>query len=137
MPLYPFCSPTDPSVTTDLFYTMATAPSVGKVVTVDGVKWRRTVSKPQASFDTRADPNSVDDFLRVTHKRETVGSMIDRSKELSIRRREKEGVDHVQQGYFKDYSRRRRGTVHPEQRRQESAKKLAKAGVKVDWGSDG
>ncbi len=105
-------------------------------MTVDGVKWRRLVTKPQASIDTKADPNSVDDFLKVTNKRQTVGDMIDRSKELAMKRTEKEGVDKVQQGYFKDYSRRRRGTMHPEQRRQESAKKLAAKGIKVDYGSD-
>ncbi len=136
MPLYVFTKVGDPTVTTDLLYPMATAPSIGKVVTVDGVKWRRVAVKPQASFDTRADPNSVDDFLKVTNKRQCVGDMIDRSKELAIKRREKEGVDTVQQGYFKDYSRRRRGTVHPEQRRQEGAKKLAAKGIKVDYGSD-
>ncbi len=136
MPLYVFERVDDPAVTTDLLYSMNTAPSIGKVVVVDKIQWRRVAVKPQASFDTKADPRSVDDFLKVTNKRQSVGDMLDRSKEMAIKRREKEGVDTVQQGYFKDYSRRRRGTVHPEQKRQESAKKLAAKGIKVDYGTD-
>ena len=39
--------------------------------------------------------------------------MWDRSKELSEKRKEKEGRDPVQQQYFKDYSKKRKGVKHP------------------------
>lgn len=136
MPNYAFTRADDPSVTTELFYHMNDAPSVGKVVKVDGVKWRRVFTRPQASFDTRADPYSAKDFAKVTNKTDTMGALYDRSKEMSLKRQDKDGVDQVKQGYFKDYSRRRHGTKHPEQRREESVKTLAKVGVKIDWGDD-
>jgi hypothetical protein len=136
MPLYTFVNPDDTEVTQDIFFAMADAPSIGSIVTFEGVKWKRIAVKPQASFDTKCDPNSVDDFLKVTHKRNSIGDMFDRSKELSMKRQEKEGVDTVQQGYLQDYSRRRRGKKHPVQRRAETVASLAKSGIKVDFGND-
>ncbi len=137
MPLYVFARVDNPSVTQDLHYSMHTAPSVGKVVTVDGIKWRRIFTKPQASFDTKCDPYSAKDFSKATNKPGTVGDLHDRSKEMSIKRAEKEGgTDPVRERYFADYTRRRRGTIHPEQKREQSVKKLAAKGIKVDWGSD-
>jgi hypothetical protein len=39
--------------------------------------------------------------------------MMDRSKEMSQRRKDKLGYDPVQQKYFKEYSEKRRGVKHP------------------------
>ncbi len=137
MPLYVFVRVDDPSVTQDFVYSMKTAPSVGKIVTVDGVKWRRIFTKPQASFDTKCDPYSAKDFSKATNKRGSVGDLWDRSKEMSVKRAEKEGgTDPVRQRYFQEFSKRRKGGKHPEQQREDSKKALAKKGIKVDWGHD-
>ncbi len=136
MPQYAFTREDNPSVSIELFYHMNDAPSVGKVVTVEGVKWRRVFTLPQASIDTRVDPYSAKDFAKATNKRGSMGDLWDRSKEMSLKRADKEGTDTVRESYFDNYSKRRRGTVHPERKRAQTVANLAKKGIKVDYGSD-
>jgi len=137
MPQYPFARVDDPSVTQDFFHHMDDAPRIGGVVTVDGVKWKRLASKPQASIDTRVDCYSAKDYLKATGKSgDTVGALWDRSKEMSLKRKDKDGVDTVRQTFYDRYSKRRKGAKHPEQRREEAAKGLATKGIKIDWGTD-
>ncbi len=137
MPQYAFTRVDDPSVTQDLFYAMKDVPSVGSVVKIDGVKWRRVFTKPRMSVDTKVDPFSAKDYIKATNKNSIVGDLWDRSKELSLKRAEKEGgTDPVKQKFYRDYSRRRKGNKHPEQKREESVKALKKVGLNLDWGSD-
>jgi hypothetical protein len=137
MPNYAFVSVKDSSVSTELFYHMADAPSVGSVVTVEGVQWRRVFTMPQASFDTKCDPYSAKDFVKATNKgKGTVGDLWDRSKEMSLKRADKDGSDPVRDRYFKDYQRRHKGTKHPAQQREDGVKHLASKGIKVDYGTD-
>ncbi len=138
MPQYVFERVDDPSVKQDIFYHMKAAPSVGTVVTIEGVKWKRIFTRPQASFDTRVDPYSARDFVKATNKSgDNVGALWDRAKELSQKRAAKEGgTDPVRKQFFDNYSKRRHGKKHPEQQREESVKNAAKHGIKVDWGSD-
>ncbi len=136
MPYYVFTRVDDPSVTEDRFYHMHDAPSVGSVITDAGVKWRRVFTRPQASIDTHVDPFSSRDFIKATAKKGNVGDLFDRSKELSLKRAEKEGSDPLRQAHFDAYSKRRHGKKHPEQQREESVKTLKKQGIVVDWGSD-
>lgn len=96
----------------------------------DQPDWKRVFTIPQASLNTKIDPNSSADFVKkLEGKKETIGSMWDRSAELSAQRAEKHGgVDPVKQQYFKNYSKTRRGAKHPGQKREEAAahsKKLA------------
>lgn len=99
-------------------------------------QWKRVWTKPLASIDTKVDPFSAKDYVKATNKRDTVGSLWDRSRELSLKRAEKEGSDPIKQRFYDNYSKRRKGAKHPEQRREEGAKKLAKHGIKIDWGTD-
>lgn len=100
-------------------------------------KWRRVWTKPRAAIDTKVDPYSAKDYVKATNKPGTVADLWDRAKEASIKRADKEGgTDPVRQEYYKRYSKRRGGKQHPEQRREESVKTLAKSGIKVDWGTD-
>ena len=82
------------------------------VYQVDDVIYNRVYTIPQASIDTKVDPYSAKDF-REKVKVQNVGDMWDRSKGLSEKRKEKEGRDPVQQQYFKDYSKKRKGVKHP------------------------
>jgi hypothetical protein len=82
------------------------------VYKVGDVIYNRVYTIPQASIDTKVDPYSAKDF-REKVKVQNVGDMLDRSKELSEKRKEKEGRDPVQQQYFKDYSKKRKGVKHP------------------------
>lgn len=137
MPNYVFARVDDPSVTQECFHHMKDAPSVGTIVTIDGVKWKRVFTKPQASFDTRVDAYSAKDYIKATAKKGTVGCLWDRAKELSLKRADKEGgTDPVRQRFFENYSKRRKGKKHPEQAREDGAKSLKTKGINVDWGSD-
>jgi len=104
--------------------------------TDDPSLWKRVWTKPLASVDTRVDPYSSRDFVKATNKRGSVGDLYDRSKEMSLKRAEKEGSDPVRKTFYEGYSKRRHGAKHPEQRREESAAALAGSGLKVDWGTD-
>lgn len=77
-------------------------------------KWRRVYTVPQASIDTRIDPRDKTSFVRRTEKYKTLGSMQDISREMSEKRAEKDGIDHVKQAYFKDYESTRGGKKHPD-----------------------
>lgn len=89
----------------------------------NGLKWDRVFTVPNAGIDTiKLDPFSKKDFLKKTQKAGTIGSLMDRSKEMAEARKDKEGFDPVQQNYFKEYSKARGGKAHPEQIKQAAAK---------------
>ncbi len=99
--------------------------------------WRRVWTKPRMGVDTVAiDPYSSKDFVKATNKKGVVGDMWDRSAELAAKRKDKEGVDPIQEQFYKDYSKRRKGRKHPTQAREESVKKLAAKGIRIDFGED-
>ncbi len=81
----------------------------------DGLKWNRVFHSPEASIDSSIDPFSNKAFKEKTGaSKGTVGEIMDRSKEMSQRRKDKLGYDPVQQKYFKEYKEKRRGLKHPE-----------------------
>tara|TARA_A200000159_G_C7293501_1_gene326796 strand:+ start:897 stop:1241 length:345 start_codon:yes stop_codon:yes gene_type:complete len=78
------------------------------------IKWKRVFDIPQASIDASIDPFDQRSFTDKTkNKKGTYGDLLDRSKELSQARKDKAGVDPIQQKYFKDYKDKRRGVKHP------------------------
>ena len=83
------------------------------VYEIEGVKYNRVYTVPQASIDTHIDPFSPKEF-REKAKASNVGDFWDRSKELSEIRTAKEGKDPVKEQFFKDYSARRKGAKHPQ-----------------------
>lgn len=101
----------------------------------DGIKYKRVWINPQVSIDSLAtDPFSSKDFNRITNKKDTIGSLFDRSAELSEKRKEKEGIDKFKEGFYQDYSKKHKGQSHPEQKREKSKKKLDEMGINVNWG---
>lgn len=137
MPNYAFISVSNPKVITERFYHMDEAPSIGTLITdEEGKEWRRLAVKPQASFDTKCDPYSAKDFVKATNKRGKIGDLWDRSKEMSIKRTEKDGTDGVKQNFYDRYSARHKGRKHPEEAKALGTKKLKEKGISVDWGSD-
>jgi len=83
------------------------------------VFWERIFTVPQSSIDTKIDPFSEADFKNKTsNKRETVGDLMDRSKELSSRRESVAGTDPVKQKFFENYSKDRGGKVHKDDPRR-------------------
>lgn len=100
-------------------------PKTGKIVEViqtmkedhiyseNGVEFERVFSSPNASIDTKINPFSSKDFsAKLSNKKETIGSMWDRSRELSDKRTQKEGLDAVKEKYYENYSKKRRGKKH-------------------------
>jgi Ni/Co efflux regulator RcnB len=138
MPNYVFAQEGNPKKVTERFYHMDEAPSIGSLITdPDGTQWRRLAVKPQASFDTHADPYSGADFVKATNKKGTIGDMWDRSAEMGAKRRDKEGGrDPVQQKFYDDYAKRRRGKRHPQELREEGSRRLKQKGITIHWGDE-
>lgn len=76
-------------------------------------KWRRLFSSPQLSVDTDFDPRNREEFARRGEKYKDLGSLMDKSRELSEKRAQKDGVDHVREKFFDDYKKSRNGKEHP------------------------
>lgn len=92
----------------------------------DDVKWQRVFTSPNASIDgvAFAAPESLKDFVKVTdNKKLSVGDIQDISKEASAKRAEKNGgVDPIKQKSFDEYSSRRRGIKHQDERKARKGK---------------
>jgi len=79
----------------------------------DGIQWERVFTIPQSNIDTQIDPFSESEFKNKTSgKRETLGDLMDRSKELSEKRQRAAGTDPVQKKFFEDYSKKTNGKKH-------------------------
>ena len=133
MPLYLFQNPE--GQTQDLFYSMNEAPKVGTEIEIDGVKWKRLFTMPQAAFGTKPiDPFSKKAFLEKTGAMKgTVGDLWDASKELSERRAEKTGgVDPVKEVYYDQYAKARRGTRSFAEKKEKHNKAIKEANKKLE-----
>jgi len=83
-----------------------------------GVKWNRLFTIPQAQVKDK-EPTNAQEFSEYTKKRKgSMGNLYDQSKELSEKRKERsaDGIDPIKKKYWKDYSKKRRGKRHPEDR---------------------
>lgn len=84
------------------------------IYTEKGVEWERVFFAPRAAVDTQIDPRSSRDFAAKTaNKKGSVGDLFDRSKEMSLKRKDKDGVDTVKQAWAENYSKTRRGRKLP------------------------
>jgi hypothetical protein len=108
MPVYLFQHPKTGKVK-EIFQSM----NDNHIYSEDGIEWQRIFTIPQASIDTEIDAFSEDSFKKKTAgKRETLGDLMDRSKELSEKRQSIAGTDPVQNKFFEDYSKTRKGKKH-------------------------
>ncbi len=79
----------------------------------NGIKWNRVWNIPQANIDSDTDPFDNKAFLQKTSKQKgSYGDLIDQSRELSQKRKDKLGYDPIQKKYFKEYSKKRNGIKH-------------------------
>lgn len=87
------------------------------VYSEDGIQWERIFTIPLTSIDSEIDAMSEKSFCDKTkNKNYTLGDLWDKSKEMSEKRKTKEGIDTVQESYFAKYSKDRKGKKHPNQR---------------------
>jgi hypothetical protein len=78
-----------------------------------GVKWEREYAAPNAQVKDTIDPFNKNQFLQKTaDSKGTMGDMLDRSRELSEKRKEVLGKDPVQEKFFDNYAKERRGQRH-------------------------
>lgn len=97
--------------------------------------WERVWLKPQMAVDAMPiDPYSAKDFVKATNKPGRLGDLWDRSAELSAQRTEKEGVDPIKETFYKGYSAKRKGTKHPQQKREETVRELKRKGISIEYG---
>lgn len=81
-----------------------------------GVSYERVFLNPRTAVDTQlSDPFSKGAWMRRTHKKMTLGDMMDESAQLSERRASKAGVDPIKQKLFDTYTKKT-GKPHPEAR---------------------
>ncbi len=78
---------------------------------IDGVPFNRVYTVPNASIDTRIDPNSLSEFREKA--KGNLGDIWDQSAEASEKRIKEQGEDPVKNQFFKDYSAKRKGAKHP------------------------
>lgn len=100
----------------EFFFKMNDAPSIGSEVKIEGKVWKRIPSLPQASFDTSVNAFSDKDLMGKTNKQSTLGDLQDFARDMSDKRKQKEGFDQKQKDYFKSWSKLRCGRLHPEDR---------------------
>lgn len=84
----------------------------------DGVSWERIFTAPQLNTqDKLNEASSSKDFARVTSsQRGNFGDLMDRSKELSEKRKKIYGEDPIKKKYYSDWSKKRRNRIHPNSR---------------------
>ena len=111
MPLYTFSHP-ESGETQDVFFSMN---EDKKFIDDDGVEWIREYVSPQLSTFGSVDPWNSKDFVNKTNSKGTLGDLMDRSAELSNKRADSNGgVDPVKENYYKEYSKKRKGAIHPD-----------------------
>lgn len=82
------------------------------------LKWNRIFTTPEINTqDKLTEKSSENDFARVTkNQKGNVGDLWDRSAELSDKRKKIYGEDPVKKKYFDNWSKKRKGKVHPKSR---------------------
>ena len=79
----------------------------------EGRIWDREFTVPNAAVDTKINEFSAGEFSEKTKdKKGSYGDILDRSKEMSLKRKEKEGRDAVEQKWFDKYGKKRKGRKH-------------------------
>lgn len=129
MPIYSYYNPDNESEIVDVVQGM----NDEHVFFKDGKKWNRKFYAPMACIDSDIDPNNREEFARRAAKYSTIGDLADKSRELSEKRKEKEGFDPVEKKFFQDYSASRKGARHP----KDLPKKVETKHATVDFTAKG
>lgn len=127
MPFYDFANDKTGEVKT-LFFHMN---DEKKYVDECGFEWRRVFESVNASIDTKIDPYDSRDFVEKTrHKKGTLGSIWDKSKELSEKRKGNSNHDPVKEQTYKNYENKVK-KPHINKVREQAAASLKSMGVTV------
>jgi hypothetical protein len=87
-----------------------------------GIKWNRVWCASELNTDGQIDPWNSNDFVNKTKGDSgNIGDLLDRSAELSDQRaKDHGGVDPVKEKFYKDYSKNRGGSEHPDKSKKKS-----------------
>lgn len=113
MPSYSFLNPETGEIV-DVVQRMTEPHTYSK----DGVEWQRQFCIPQTTIDNKIDPFDSKAFVRKTGNfKGNLGDVYAASAEASEKRKKIcGGKDPVQQKYFKDWSSKHKGKIHPRDR---------------------
>lgn len=131
MPLFDFQS--DSGETISVYLTLNEPKESYQTQIKDGKVYRRIYTPFNVCKDTRSSDGTREDFQRMTEgKNLTMGDMFDKSKELSIKRAERNGgVDPVAERTYAKYQKKI-GKKHPDViKREKRAKLKEKFGVSI------
>jgi hypothetical protein len=79
-----------------------------------GVEWKRVFTIPQASIDTKINPESANDFINKTgSKKGSYGDLLDASKEASLAREKRYGKDPLKEKAIKKWKKETGKKIHP------------------------
>lgn len=110
MPLYLYRNPE----TGDIIELIQSVNEPHIFIDKNGLKWEREFTVPTASIDTEINPMDPKDFTNKTgRKKDTLGSIWDRSREASEKRKKIMGKDTVKENYWKNWSKERGGRTPP------------------------
>lgn len=86
----------------------------------DGVEWKRVLTCPKLNIDSELDPFSYSQYHEKTkNMKGNVGDLMDQSRELSEKRAAIHGgEDPVRRKHFDDWSKKRGGMIHPEDKKK-------------------
>lgn len=98
------------------------------------IYWDRVWTKPNAAANSRIDADDLQKMTRVTgEKKGSLGNLFDLSKEMSLKREEKHGIDNVKEKYYSRWSKSRRGKTHPDVIKKNKKAALAKMNVEIEF----
>jgi hypothetical protein len=79
------------------------------------IKWNRIFTIPEVNtqgvLKAECSPKEFAEYTK--NKKGTIGDLWDRSSELSEKRKKIYGKDPIKEKYFKDWSKKRKGKIHP------------------------
>ena len=112
MPLYTFSHPQS-GETIDIYFKMN---EKKEYIDEHGTTWVREYYSPELNTTGKTNPWDSKQFVEKTGKtRGKMGDMMDLSAELSKERAsQNNGVDPVKEKYYKQYSKERMGSTHPD-----------------------
>ena len=81
----------------------------------NGLEWRRVFTVPEVNTHgtLKADTTEKQFSDYTKNEKGSMGDLYDRSAELSEKRKKIYGKDPVKKKYFNDWSKKRKGKVHP------------------------
>ena len=81
----------------------------------NGLEWRRVFTVPEVNTHgtLKADTTEKQFSDYTKNEKGSIGDLYDRSAELSEKRKKIYGKDPVKKKYFNDWSKKRKGKIHP------------------------